>query len=44
MNLAVRRDFSLPAASRQARPVSALAGKVLPGDSQMLGMFCLKKM
>ncbi|XP_075621490.1 protein CBFA2T3 isoform X5 [Balearica regulorum gibbericeps] len=25
MNLAVRRDFSLPAASRQARPVSALA-------------------
>lgn len=42
MNLAVQRGFSLPATSRQARPLSALAGKVLPGDGQMLGVFCLK--
>lgn len=44
MNLAVQRDFSLPAASRQARTVSVLAGKVLSGDSQMSGVFCLKNM
>lgn len=42
MNLAVQRGFSLPAASQQARLVSALAGKVLPGDGQMSGVFCLK--
>jgi len=30
---------SLPAASR---PVSALAGKVSPGDGQLSGVFCLK--
>lgn len=42
MNLAVQRGFSLPAASRQARLVSALTGKVLPGDGQMSGVFCLK--
>lgn len=42
MNLAVQRGFSLPAASQQARLVSALAGKVLPRDGQMSGVFCLK--
>lgn len=39
MNLAVQRDFSLPAASRQARPASVLAGKVLLGDGQISGVF-----
>lgn len=39
MDSAVQRGFSLPAASW---PVSLWAGKGLPGDGQMSGVFCLK--